>query len=135
MKYRWLKRVLCVVGLHWEGVKGLGMYGDANRCDVCGADAYGLLVLHGHELDQTPPTPSDTVIAALPAVLNENSLWPLILYQTGCGFCDGWVVQPCIGVEEHRNKIAAWLREQGYRVELSPPDTLDDWTMNIYRGP
>lgn len=42
---RLLKRLLCVFGLHWEGQKSLGMYGDAARCSVCGMDAYGLKVL------------------------------------------------------------------------------------------
>jgi hypothetical protein len=43
----WLKRALCFFSLsflHWQGQKGLGMYGDAAKCDVCGADRYGLLV-------------------------------------------------------------------------------------------
>ena len=39
------KRWLCWFGIHWEGQKGLGMYGDANRCAHCKADAYGLCVL------------------------------------------------------------------------------------------
>jgi hypothetical protein len=39
------KRLLCFLGIHLEGVKGLGMYGDANRCNICGADAYDLFVI------------------------------------------------------------------------------------------
>lgn len=35
----------CLFGVHWEGQKGLGTYGDANRCAHCGADGYGLVVL------------------------------------------------------------------------------------------
>ena len=43
-----LKRLLCFFSLgllHWEGWKGLGMWGDANRCAVCGMDRFGLPVL------------------------------------------------------------------------------------------
>ena len=35
----------CHIGIHYEGYKGLGMYGDANACAHCGADGYGLIVL------------------------------------------------------------------------------------------
>lgn len=42
---RWWMRPLCMVGIHWRGVSGLGMYGDASRCSICGADRYGLVVL------------------------------------------------------------------------------------------
>ena len=42
---RWWMRPLCMVGLHWRGVSGLGMYGDASRCSVCGADGYHTVVL------------------------------------------------------------------------------------------
>jgi hypothetical protein len=38
-------RILCFIGIHWSGEKGIGMYGDANRCSHCGYDAYGTLVL------------------------------------------------------------------------------------------
>lgn len=42
---RWWMRPLCAVGLHWRGVSGLGMYGDAARCSICGADSYHTVVL------------------------------------------------------------------------------------------
>jgi len=40
-----LIRVGCTFGVHWSGIKGLGMYGDANQCAHCGADRYGLIVI------------------------------------------------------------------------------------------
>lgn len=40
-----LATLSCLFGIHWSGQKGLGMWGDANRCRRCGADAYGLLVI------------------------------------------------------------------------------------------
>lgn len=46
MKRPFWTRILCWVGIHWRGTKGLGMFGDANRCSLCGADAYGLVVIH-----------------------------------------------------------------------------------------
>jgi hypothetical protein len=39
------KRLLCFIGIHWEGHTGLGMYGDASKCTTCGKDRYDLLVL------------------------------------------------------------------------------------------
>jgi len=39
-------RILCFFGIHWRGVKNLGMYGDASRCSICGADRYGLFVIN-----------------------------------------------------------------------------------------
>jgi len=36
---------LCPLGVHWKGVKNLGMYGDASRCSLCGTDRYGLIVI------------------------------------------------------------------------------------------
>lgn len=40
-----LRWTLCLLGIHWTGKKGLGMYGDANRCNICDRDAYGLFVI------------------------------------------------------------------------------------------
>lgn len=40
-----LAAISCLFGIHWSGRKGLGMWGDANRCRRCGAYAYGLLVI------------------------------------------------------------------------------------------
>lgn len=40
-----LRWTLCLVGIHWRGKRGLGMYGDAAKCNICGADGYRLLVI------------------------------------------------------------------------------------------
>lgn len=52
IRYRRLKRILCLFRIHWEGWSGLGMYGDAARCAVCGKDRYGLVVLHERALSE-----------------------------------------------------------------------------------
>ena len=46
-----LKRILCTVGLHWSGITDIGMYGDAARCGICGADKYDLTIIHGRNID------------------------------------------------------------------------------------
>lgn len=46
VRLRPLKRVLCFFGAHWSGVIGLGMYGDAARCDVCGRDSYDVFIIN-----------------------------------------------------------------------------------------
>ena len=51
IKWWFAKRLLCLIGIHYEGLKNLGMYGDAAYCDLCGADAYGLKVLHQRKED------------------------------------------------------------------------------------
>lgn len=45
-----LKRVLCaplcyLLGIHLEGVTGIGMWGDASRCNLCGTDRFDIIVL------------------------------------------------------------------------------------------
>lgn len=49
IKYWHIKRFLCLFGIHWEGLRDLGMYGDAAYCDICLTDRYGLKVLHQRE--------------------------------------------------------------------------------------
>lgn len=46
VRLRPLKRVLCVFGIHWEGVVSLGMYGDAAQCYVCGRDSYDVFIIN-----------------------------------------------------------------------------------------
>lgn len=44
--FRPFKRILCAFGVHWSGVTGLGMCGDAACCDICGLDTYDILILN-----------------------------------------------------------------------------------------
>lgn len=42
---RFLKRLLCCIGIHWSGVSGQSSMHNLNRCDIC-SDGYvdGILI-------------------------------------------------------------------------------------------
>lgn len=61
MVKHFLKRILCVIGIHWDATTDLGMYGDASKCSICGTDAYDILVLNSNNSKDKYPK-SDAVI-------------------------------------------------------------------------
>lgn len=76
-----LKRALCWVSLgivHWSGDRGIGMYGDANSCERCGADRYGLVVLHDKEAPK--PALDPRITARLKALNQAAAEQPLARY-------------------------------------------------------
>lgn len=49
IKKTWWKRLLCIIGIHWDGYVDGGGMGDAHGCYHCGRDSYApCIVVNKH---------------------------------------------------------------------------------------